>query len=637
MKKELTGYPTLDKPWMKYYDEKFAEIPEPKMDIYTYMRNRTRYFGKLTAFTYLGKEIKYDEFFQHIDEAAKALLKLGVEPDDRIMYLMPNIPETAYLFYGGARIGAVADYVDPRPDSVDFTISARKILDTFIAEKISYIVSLEQCYLAMLKPIENELKEIGVKQIVLVSATSSLGIRGKLFYLTESISFNGLGTTVRTMGKTQSMDKMVKEAKKNSPVELIDLYDLMASTKDEKLPDEIPYWNEKLAAIVHTSGTSSSKPKPIVVTHDNFNSLAHQITGANVNIHEKDRALHILPYFAAFGVGTIVHVGLSTGCNLIQIPEFDAKNFGKLIVKYRPQVLVSVPSWLLSMEQDPAVKNADLSCLSLVIFGGDSMEAEDEARINRFMKQHHARCVLTKGHGMSEICGTASYATLNYNYEASMGIPLPLTNYGVVDPNTKELIRFEDGQEFIEGELIVSSGAVTPGVLDGVEIVPSAYYNGERFIYTRDLAQMNRNGIMTFLTRSDRSITRFDGYKIKPYEVEDIIKGYPGIQYCILSPIFDEKRYGNVAIANVVLEGGYIPERKECIELVKKLVQRQFIDNPDVSSRQIPAWFRFRKDLPLTANGKVNYNIIAKEPLSGDEIRIHIIETNIAVDSIEVF
>ncbi|MDO4939264.1 MAG: class I adenylate-forming enzyme family protein [Lachnospiraceae bacterium] len=637
MRKELTGYPTKDKPWMKYYDEEFVNKPIPKTDIYSYMRRRTRYFGKLTAFSYLGKEIKYDEFFEHVDEAAKALLKLGVKPDDRIMYLMPNIPETAYLLYGGARIGAVADYIDPRPDSVDFTISAKKVLDTFKTEKAKYLVSLEQCYLAMLKPIENELKELGVEQIVLVSATSSLGISGKLNYLAESISFNGFKTTLRTLAKTQSMDKMVKEAKKNSPVELVDLYDLIASAKDVTIPEEIPYSEEKLAAIVHTSGTSSSKPKPIVVTHDNLNSLAHQITGANVILQEKDRALHILPYFAAFGLGTMVHTGLCSGANLIQIPEFDAKNFGKLIVKYKPQVLVSVPSWLLSMEKDPAIINADLSCLTLVIFGGDAMEAEDEARLNRFMKQRGARCVLTKGHGMSEICGTASYATRNYNYEASMGIPLPLTNYGIVDPNTKELIKFEEGQEYIEGELIVSSGAVTPGVLDGVEIVPSAYYDGERFIFTRDLAQMNRDGIMTFLTRSDRSITRFDGYKIKPYEVEDIIKGYPGIQYCILSPIFDESKYGNVSIANVVLEGGYVPDRQDCIELVKKLVQKQFVDNPDVSSRQIPAWFRFRKDMPLTVNAKVNYNILAKEPLTGDEIKVHIIETNIAVDSIEVY
>ena len=79
-----------------------------------------------TAITYYGKEITYKKLFQNIESVAQLLVRLGVRAEDRIMYLMPNIPETTYFFYAGARIGAVADYVDPRPDSIDFTVSAKK-------------------------------------------------------------------------------------------------------------------------------------------------------------------------------------------------------------------------------------------------------------------------------------------------------------------------------------------------------------------------------------------------------------------------------------------------------------------------------------------------------------------------------
>ena len=89
-------------------------------------------------------------------------------------------------------------------------------------------------------------------------------------------------------------------------------------------------------------------------------------------------------------------------------------------------------------------------------------------------------------------------------------------------------------------------------------------------------------------------------------------------------------------MADIVLQDGNIPTRDEQVKLVEKLIQTQFINNADVSARQIPAWFRFRKNLPLTVNSKVNYNALAKEPLSGNDVAVYIEETNISVDKIIV-
>lgn len=633
--KKLTGYPSIDKPWLKYYDPEFLKKPIPAVNIYTYLKNMTKDYSALTALSYYGKEISYEELFLHIDEAAKVLTSIGVKPGDRIMYLMPNIPETAYFLYGGARIGAVADYIDPRPDSVDFTVSAKKVLTMFKEEKAKFLVSLDQCYLAMLKPIEKELKELGVEQIILVSASDSMDSKAKLKYLQETFTFNGFAALLKSIAKTKHMAKFVDDARNTSLIQLINYTDLTETVKDIDLPD-VEYSVNQLAVITHTSGTSSAKPKPIPLTHDNLNFYAHQTIGANMPMSVGDRVMHILPYFAAFGVVDVTHAGLCHANNLIQIPEFSPSNFGKLIKKYKPQTIIGTPSWFLALEKDTALQNADLSFLTMVTYGGDSMEIEDEIRINDFLKAHNSGCILTKGHGMSETCGCASYAISDYNELGSVGAPMPLTTYAVVDPETKELLHFEDGQEYLEGELIISSGAVTPGILDGKVIVPHKEYNGKNYIFTRDIARMDRNGVMTFLSRSDRSITRFDGYKIKPYEVENIIRGYPTVQYCIISPVYDNEKFGNVAIADIVLQDGNIPTRNEQVKLVEELIKTQFINNADVSARQIPAWFRFKKSLPLTVNSKVNYNALAKEPLSGNDVAVYIEETNISVDKIIV-
>lgn len=149
-----TGYPSIDKPWMKFYKSETLDYDFPHMNIYDYMRNMTEGNQQKTAITYYGKKICYSQFYENIEIAAKFLIKLGVKEQSRIMFLMPNIPETAYLFYATAKIGAVSDFIDPRPDSVDFSVSAEKVFGLIEQERADFIISLDQCYLAMIKPVE---------------------------------------------------------------------------------------------------------------------------------------------------------------------------------------------------------------------------------------------------------------------------------------------------------------------------------------------------------------------------------------------------------------------------------------------------------------------------------------------------
>ena len=55
----------------------------------------------------------------------------------------------------------------------------------FKEEKAKFIVTLDQCYFAMIKPIEEELKELGLEQIVMVSASDSMEKVNRRNYLEE--------------------------------------------------------------------------------------------------------------------------------------------------------------------------------------------------------------------------------------------------------------------------------------------------------------------------------------------------------------------------------------------------------------------------------------------------------------------
>ena len=396
------------------------------------------------------------------------------------------------------------------------------------------------------------------------------------------------------------------------------------------------YEPNKLDLIVHTSGTSSPKPKAIPLTNDNLNSYVHQTFGANMVMNEGDKVLHMLPYFAAYGVVDVTHAGLCHGNNLIQIPEFSPVNLGKLIKKYKPQTIIGTPTWFLNLMKDKNIKNVDLEFLKMVTYGGDTMEYQDEIAVNEFLKAHNCNSKITKGHGMSETCGCASFAIDDYNIPRTMGIPMPSMTYGIVDPETKKLIKFEDGQDEIEGELIISGPTVTSGVLDGKVIVPHYEYDDMDFILTRDIAKMSRDGIMEFLERKDRSFTRFDGFKVKPHELENMLKQDPRIKYCVVSPYFDKEKMGNMSMATIVLNSKEELCDSEKCEIVNDILNKYFIKNSNVSSRQIPTMFKFKDELPQTKMAKIDYNAIINEGITGDEVEVVLEETNISIGDIQI-
>lgn len=632
----FTGYPSIDKPWLRYYNKEASTKPLPEYTLYDYLWMTNKDHQSDIAIEYYGKRVTYGEMFQNIDSTTKVLLGLGVKKGERILYLLPNIPETAYFLYAGSRLGSVADYMDPRPESVDLKVSALKILSMIQDEKIDYIVALDLCYLLLIKPIENELKEYNIKSIVIVSADNSMDIHSNLSYLSEQIEYTSFKEALSKLNDNKSTKKQLLTAFHSSILPIRQYKDLITTYKSIQLKT-VPYEKNQLCVIVHTSGTTNSKPKPIPLTSDNINAYVHQSFYANMPMKRGDRALHILPYFAAFGLVNVAHNLFCRGNCLIQIPEFSPKNLGKMIKRYRPQTVIGTPPWLLYLISDPALTNADLSCLTMITYGGDSLNADDENKINNFLKSHKCKTVLTKGHGMSETCGCASFANHMYNHVNTVGIPLPQTIYAIVDPDTKQLVKFNENAESIEGELIISSQAVTNGILDGKVIVPHIAYDGIDYINSRDIVRMYRDGSVMFLSRSDRSFTRFDGYKIKPYEVEEVIKQHSKVENCIISSFFDEKNHGIMPIAHIITTEKDLNIRQNKVVLAKDIIDQCFIKNPDVSSRQIPARINFCDSFPITKNGKTDFKSMNDYHLSGEEIKVEIEETNIKIGEIKIY
>lgn len=96
--KILTGYASMDKPWMKYYNESEKNYTIPKCKI---VENLYRYIDKYSqeiALEFMSIKVTYAQLKYRIEHVAKALKALGVEEGDTISVCLPNTPEAVYLF-----------------------------------------------------------------------------------------------------------------------------------------------------------------------------------------------------------------------------------------------------------------------------------------------------------------------------------------------------------------------------------------------------------------------------------------------------------------------------------------------------------------------------------------------------------
>lgn len=95
----LTGYPSIDKPWLKYYNEETINAPIPELTIYEYLWENNKHYPKDTALLYFGRKITYGKLFENIAKFEKGLHAIGVKPKDIVTVALPSIPEVIYLVY----------------------------------------------------------------------------------------------------------------------------------------------------------------------------------------------------------------------------------------------------------------------------------------------------------------------------------------------------------------------------------------------------------------------------------------------------------------------------------------------------------------------------------------------------------
>lgn len=108
-----TGYPSIDKPWLKYYSEAAINGEIPKCTVFRNIYNNNKRNLSEVAIKYFGNQITYEQLFNKVDECSKSLINLGINKGDCIAICAVAVPEVIYLMLSCSKIGAIANFINP--------------------------------------------------------------------------------------------------------------------------------------------------------------------------------------------------------------------------------------------------------------------------------------------------------------------------------------------------------------------------------------------------------------------------------------------------------------------------------------------------------------------------------------------
>ena len=574
----LTGHPSIDKPWLKYYTDEQIKTDMPQMSAYKYLFEQNKKYLSRTALSYYGRKITFDEFFTKIEETSKALKTIGVKENDIVTISMPNTPEAAYLFYAMSKIGAVANMVDPR--------TSAEGLKKYIKEVESDLVIIVDSYYNKIKDLRKTEK---VKQIVAISPSESLPFGLNLGYRAKEF----------IEGLKNSEKKIVLEDG------TINWSQFIENGKEYKLNTEAEFKSNRPLVIEHTGGTTGI-PKGVVLSNENINAVALQSVLTGIDMQREHNWMDIMPTFIAYGVGMGLHLPLTIGMETILVPQFDPAKFDELLVKYKPIHMVGVPSYWGTIIKSKKLANKDLSYIIAPTVGGDAMDHTLEQQANDYLKEHNCSSKITKGYGMTEVTGGVSGTVDKNNHIGSVGIPFVKTTISIFEPDTEDELMYG-----MDGEVCITGPNTMIGYFKNLEATNKMlkkHKDGKVWVHTGDIGHINEDGSLFIVDRIKRMMIRYDGFKIFPSLIENVIGTHEAVDSCKVVAIADQEHsQGKLPKAHIVLKSQYKGEEEMIMEQIKLLCLEQL---PEYVQ---PVDYKFRESLPLTSVGKIDYISLEKE------------------------
>ena len=565
---------TPNAPWLKHYGDIPATLEYPQGSMYEAVRDSAVKLNKMNyeAYEFQGKKTTYKQFLSKVDTIGKAYKSIGINKGDTVTVCMPNTPQGVDSFYALNRIGAIPAMIHPLSAVGEIAF----YINTAGSKAVLVVDLFYEKVLEALEQVDHQVK------VIVAHIKDELPFPLNLLY-------------PLTLKKKPAP---LPEDNKN----IIDWGDFIsAGKKAAPLTGDMPAANE--TAVILFSGGTTGTSKGIELTNLNMNALAYQVASNAGFSMEGLRMFSVMPLFHGFGLGVGIHTALAASGTCIIIPQFTIKTYARDVKKYKPNVIVGVPTLFEALLRSEGF-DFDLSFLRGMFCGGDSLSVELKKKVDTFLKEHNANIQVREGYGTTE-CVTASCLTPYDTYrEGSIGIPLSDTFYSIVDPRTDTPLPYGE-----EGEICICGPTVMKGYLNNAQETASTlrtHSDGNVWLHTGDLGIMDEDGFVYYKQRMKRLII-VSGINVYPSQVENAIDTHPDVLLSCAIGVPDPYKM-HVVKAFVVLRKGVEPSDKikeEILDYCKK----------NISRYGVPKEIEFRDDLPKTLVGKVAYRQLEEEEL----------------------
>ena len=555
-----------DKPWLSSYDEGLGpEVEIPDISLVDRFDEIQKKFPEKPAIHFLNTTLTYQTLMGHANRFARALMENGCDRGDVVAVNLPNIPQCLIAQVGGLKAGCATSGLSP-------LLTPREIAYQLNDCKAKALVTVDPIFEHRLLSISDQLPHLK-----LVISTGVLDFLPKIKQILARVL------------KKVPFGKVTPLAGKK----VIRFMDILRSYSDQS--PGVKVVPEDNCLIQYTGGTTGL-PKGTELTHRNLIANVTQIFEWIKPDEGNETGVSGFPFFHLAGLALGL-VGLAAGTAQVLIPDpRNTKHIIKEIARYRPTILVNVPTLYMMLLDEPEFRKLDFSTLNFCLSGASPFPADKIKELESVIGPNK----VIEVYGMTE---TSPITTMNPRRGkkkiGTVGLPVQSTRVRLMDLETGTR-QVPVGEE---GELIVQGPQVMKGYLNNPEETDIAIreLDGEKWLFTGDVARMDEAGYFTIVDRS-KDMLNVGGYKVFSREVEEKLYEHPAIEQCAIIGVPNPNRPGT-EIVKLVVQLAQTFQERNTEEIKGELLA---FSRENLSPYKVPKIIEFTGEIPLTAVGKVD-------------------------------
>lgn len=424
--------------------------------------------GERTALLYRDERYTYAEVLEQVCRAARLLLELGVQRDQRVLLALSDHPEFVFFWFAAVRLGCVVSHVSPdnRPEELAFYLEYTRA---------RVLVAEERLLGATLDP------------------STARWLQGVVLCR---------GSDARPPLPAGAGPRLVRweDVPRDESV-FVPVADTLA---------------EDVGVMLYTSG-STGQPKAVPHRHVDFLWSAELYARPVLGLTERDVTVSISKLFFGYATGNNLLFPFRAGATVALFPEkATPERVLDEVTRRRATLLTAVPTVLNQLAQlPPSAGHWDTSSLRLTTSAGEALPAE-------LYERFRARwgCEVLDGIGSAELFHVYCTNRVGDVVPGSLGRPVPGYELKICDEEGREL---PDGEL---GSLWVKGPSMGQGYLLRTESTRE-HFRGAWFV-SADKFRRDAAGRYWFGGRAD-DLLKVSGRFLSPQELENVLLSHPSV------------------------------------------------------------------------------------------------------------